>query len=186
MISSLIGIIASSGGVAGGDYESIATTTVGFGGTATITFSSIPSTYTHLQLRGIVRGTNAANEVGVYLRINSDSGTNYSNHFLAGNGTSASAGAYTSETRFIFGQVAASTSTSSTFGVAVLDILDYTNTNKYKTGRSLTGTDRNGGGTIVLYSSLWMNTNAVTDLSLNCTAGNFEQYSQFALYGIKG
>ena len=188
-MSPILGIMASS--ISGSkasttSYESIATVTVGAGGQTTATFTSIPSTYKHLQLRCTARGTNAGSQVGGYLRINSDSGTNYSNHFLDGNGSSASAGAYTSETRFIFGQFAAATASSNFFGVGVLDILDYANTNKNKTGRCLTGTDQNGSGDIVLTSSLWMNTAAVNRLDITPTNGDWVQYSSFALYGIKG
>ena len=64
-----------------GDFESIATTTVGSGGIADVTFSSIPATYTHLQLRGIARTNRAdSNQDAVVVRFNSDTGNNYSRH----------------------------------------------------------------------------------------------------------
>ena len=74
------------------------------------------------------------------------------------------------------------------FGANVLDILDYANTSKYTTARILGGIDINGsGGNIRLDSGVWMNTAAVTSLTISpTTANNFVQYSSFALYGIKG
>ena len=74
-------------------YESIATVTVGSGGSSSIDFTSIPSTYTHLQLRMTARCTaqSGGNPTNVYLRFNSDSGSNYAWHQLAGNGSAASA-----------------------------------------------------------------------------------------------
>ena len=73
------------------------------------------------------------------------------------------------------------------FGSGVIDILDYANTNKYKTVRTLSGDDKNGSGYVVFGSGLWQNTNAVSTITLtNHGATNFQQYSSFALYGIKG
>jgi hypothetical protein len=78
-------------------------------------------------------------------------------------------------------------STASIFGVAVCDILDYTNTNKYKTVRSLSGHDQNGSGYVTLMSGSWRNTAAITSITILRDSGgaNLTQYSQFALYGIK-
>lgn len=163
-------------------YESIAVSSVGSGGASSVTFSSIPGTYTHLQLRGIF---NSATQPQALLRFNSDSGSNYSYHQIEGNGTSAIAGAGTSTTSIIHfvNGIESTTSAGSTF---VVDILDYANTNKYKTTRALTGTDKNGSGQIFLVSGNWRNTNAVTDISVTTNSGTFAQYTQIALYGIKG
>ena len=76
--------------------------------------------------------------------------------------------------------------TASSFGVTILDILDYADTNKNKTFRSLAGDDVNGGGDIMINSNLFVTTSAINALNLTLSAGNFAQYSQFALYGIKG
>jgi hypothetical protein len=66
----------------------------------------------------------------------------------------------------------------------VTDIIDYANTNKYKTLRSLGGTDRNGTGEIQLASGLWMNTTAISSIQIT-TGANFTTTTQFALYGVK-
>jgi hypothetical protein len=83
------------------------------------------------------------------------------------------------------------TSTGGSFGVSIVDILDYANTNKYKTVRVLSGVDFNGtlagyGGYVGPLSGNWRNTSAITSIKINAQTGNFTQYSQFALYGIKG
>ena len=163
------------------DFESIATTTVGAGGSSTITFTSIPATYSHLQLRGIARNNNSADD-SFALTFNSDTGTNYSRHGLTGSGTAAAS--YAGSTVANVG-IWAISAIANTFGAAVIDVLDYANTNKYKTIRSLNGYDNNGSGYIVLTSGNWRNTAAITSITLTANAGTFQQYSSFALYGIK-
>jgi len=166
-------------------YSSIATQTVGSGGASSITFSSIPSTYTHLQIRYIAKDArtvgNAASQV--YIRYNSDSGTNYAVHELAGDGTTASAYGAASGTSN-YAVIGDATSGSYT-GLGIIDILDYANTNKNKTMRALSGNDLNGSGSIKLTSGLWMNTAAINTITLTPLSTPFSQYSSFALYGVK-
>ena len=167
---------------AAASYESIATTTVGAGGSSTITFSSILGSYQHLQLRFIAAASTTLPTM--YLRLNSDSGANYVRHRLQGNGTSASSGVNTGETAtYMFGS--AGISAAPIFRASVLDIVDYSSTNKYKTLRALDGGDSNGSGVMEILSNLWMNTAAITSITLTLDLGNFTQYSSFALYGIK-
>ena len=184
MLSPLIGIIASSGGAAGGaaSYESIATTTVGSGGASSITFSSIPATYTHLQIRYLARTTSGG--IGVFnCQINSIGTASYAYHRLSGNGTAASAYAQASVSEIT--DTFLITGTTSTFSSGIIDILDYANTNKYKTLRSITGVDINGSGQIIFASGLVQTTNAMTSIVF-VPSVNFAEYTQFALYGIKG
>ena len=188
----ILGIIASQDYVRTPltSYESIATVTVGGGGSATIEFTSIPSTYAHLQLRGLGRNTaGSAGGSNLELQFNTDTATNYSSHYLRGSGSAASAGAYTSNNRIYFIEtIARNGNTAGVFGTFVIDILDYANTNKYTTTRTLGGFDTNSGSfqEIVLGSFLWSNTAAITTIKLVPGGGNFVQYSQLALYGIKG
>lgn len=172
-------------GVAAVSYESIATVSVGAGGTSTVTFSSIPATYAHLQLRVIARSNNAGNIIyGAASKANNDSGSNYTYHFLYGNGSSAQAIAATSQTSLNIVTQVGNGFTSNVFAANVIDILDYANTNKYKTFRILSGADGNGSGQIQFNSALWMSTSAINSISF--TGGDtFLQYSHFALYGIK-
>ena len=168
-------------------YESIATVTVGAGGAASVTFSSIPSTYQHLQIRALVRSNRAAAADTIYWRFNSDSGTNYTLHSLYGNGTSVSPDAAANLSYGYYFDTTAASETSGIFSVGVIDILDYKDTNKFKTTRTLHGKDMNGSGSIFLTSSLWRSTSAITSMTLQSQNGaNISQYSSFALYGIKG
>ena len=178
----ILGIIASQDyNRVTNSYESIATTTLG-SSQATITFSSIPATYTHLQIRGLALNSASVDYV---LRYNGDSGSNYRGHVLYGQGSSAVSqqtfgGVYTGN------DIAFNDGT--TYPIAfVTDILDYTNTNKNTTLRGLYGVDVNGtGGQIALVSGLWINTSTVTSITITAVSGTFSQYSSFALYGIKG
>ena len=165
------------------NFYSIATQTVGAGGASSVTFNSIPSTYTHLQIRGIVREASGGFDQA-FMQLNSDTGSNYATHNLNGNGSAAGAGATASTTSMSVAAIPGSNQTASIFGATVIDILDYANTNKYKTVRSLSGTDNNGSGYAWFASGLWQNTSAVTNITIFSTY-NFVQYSQFALYGIK-
>jgi len=165
-----------------GAYDSIATVTVGAGGTSYAEFTSIPSTYQHLQIRAIVRSSSGG-YAGV--TFNSDTGNNYASHELYGNGSSASAGAYTTRADIPL-MPSATSSAASTFTALIIDVLDYANTSKYKTLRSLEGWDANGSGYVELQSGLWQSTSAISTLRITCAYGqSWQQYSSFALYGIK-
>lgn len=163
-----------------GSYESIQTVTVGAGGSSSISFTSIPSTYSHLQLR-IMEGFSGSG-FNPKINFNSDTGTNYSWHYVLGNGSAASASsAATQAFMYLNSNQAFPTPT-----VHVVDVLDYANTNKNKTMRALDGFDTNGsvnGGYAVLWSGNWRSTSAVSTLTIS--GGTFAQYSSFALYGIK-
>jgi hypothetical protein len=175
------------------DYESIATVTVGSGGSSSVSFTSIAGTYSHLQLRYTAqsnRGTYGIDNSKI--TINSDSGSNYSWHVLSGDGNAAFSGAGTSQTFIKSGDRDLATTTSTNmFGVGVIDFLDYSNTNKYKTTRALSGEDINGtiagfGGGVSFSSGSWRNTAAITSITLVPANGTaYTQYSSFALYGIK-
>ena len=190
-MSPILGIWASSqqGGISNTAFESIATTTVGAGGTSAITFSSIPSTYTHLQIRGIARDTTSGGGTSaILIRFNSDTSTTYPRHYLYGDGSIVGAGFSSPVGDSYAGTVALNGNTSGIFASSIIDIIDYANTNKYKTVRSLSGADVNGSGSgIVINSNLWQSTAAISTIRLSSATGNpFVQYSSFALYGIKG
>jgi hypothetical protein len=121
------------------------------------------------------------------MNFNSDTGNNYVWHYLRGNGSIATASASSSTSYILSGNVVASTGGSDMFGAGVIDILDYSNTNKNTTARILNGEDRNGAGFLYFNSGLWMNTNAITSIVLAPDSGTlWTRYSSFALYGIKG
>jgi hypothetical protein len=172
-------------------YESIATTTVGSGGSSTITFSSIPATYKHLEVRLIARSalTGSGNQDDILMRFNSDTGNNYVGHQLYGDGSSTGSGSLggTPPVNIMYpAYVTSNSAIASSYGVGIIDILDYANTNKYKVMRSLNGHDNNGNGFILHRTSLWMSTSAISSITFTFSSSNYMQYSQFALYGIKG
>jgi hypothetical protein len=175
-------------------YESIATVNLSSGNQSSISFTSIPSTYKHLQIRAIYKwnydsNPTANDQSSVGIRFNSDSGSNYTLHYMSGNGTGVSAAGATSTAKGYIGISTAPNGYSSyanMYGVSIVDILDYTNTNKYTTVRSLAGNDRNGSGFVNLTSSLWLNTAAITNIEILPDYSSWKQYSHFAIYGIKG
>lgn len=190
-MSPILGIIASANQgqyISYGSYDSIATQTIGAGGSTSVSFTSIPSTYKHLQIRAIFQPGVAGEQLA--LRFNSDSGSNYTFHQIGGDGSSAFAGAGTSLTSVRTAVIINSTPSNNPncFGAGVVDILDYTNTNKYTTVRSIGGGDVNGGGgVLVLRSNLWSNTAAITSIECRVSDGSsMSQYTRIALYGIKG
>ena len=166
------------GTTAVGSMDALGVVVVPSAGVSSITFSSIPSTYTHLQIRGISQGSGIATNA---IQFNGDTASNYNSHYLYGDGSSAASGSLL----YTYGYGFLSSGSTNIFGGAVIDILDYANTNKYKTYRSLTGADQNGSGYIELLSGAWRNTTAVTSITLAPITGNFSQYSSFALYGVK-
>lgn len=167
-------------------FESIATITVPSGGQTTIDFTSIPSTYQHLQVRAIAKTASTGD--GIRLRFNNDSGSNYAAHITYGTGAAVGSAATSATTIAWAGDATYSGTQANTFSINVIDILDYANTNKYKTIRSLAGYDLNGSGEVRISSGLWMSTNAVNQVTFynGSGTGDYQQYSHFALYGIKG
>ena len=180
-MSPILGIMASA--VSGNltpttGFVSIATTTVGAGGSSSISFGSIPSVYKHLQIRATIFN-NATG--GINIQYNADTGANYTYHQLYGTGSGAFSNSGTSQNS---GYIAYNNAAGAYPTVSVVDILDYQNTNKYKTHRSLAGVDVNGsGGALTFFSGLWLNTAAISSINI---IGTFTQYSSFALYGIQG
>lgn len=173
-----------------GKYESIATVTVGSGGSSLIEFTSISASYTNLQIRGIARSADASagGNLATYIRFNGDTAANYSFHQLAGNSAGAlisSSGANQS-LGYVHHAGPRSGDLASTFSAMILDILDYKNTNKFKTVKSFAGhsLNNNQASRVGLNSVNWRSTSAITSIQIY-QEGNFAQYSTFALYGIK-
>lgn len=170
-----------------GAYEPIATTII-TSDTASVTFSSIPQTYKHLQLRMFAKTDRGDIDDVTLVRFNGDTAANYSYHYIRGTGTAASSEGFASSS-YIHLNFACTGNLGVTnlFASSVVDIPDYTDTNKFKTTRSLHGFDANGAGRIYLASGNWRSTSAITSIFIDQQYGtNWKQYSHFALYGIKG
>ena len=161
--------------------EPIATTLVGTNAPTVIEFLDIPQTYKHLQLRGIFKQTTAASFSNININLNADISTNYARHDMygAGSGIGNSAVANSNSVIVYAGS-------GSAFGPTVTDILDYSNTNKFKTIRGIGGVDDNSSGLMTVSSGVWMNTNAITSIRLTFSNAAAAQYTRFSLYGIKG
>ena len=185
----ILGITASqiSGHLSSPGYDSIATNTVATTA-ASITLSSIPSTYTHLQLRVQVKSTSSGTD-WFYIRFNGvDTSSNYYGHWLYGNGSSALTSAPNppgNTSAIVLGDTPGTAATN-VFSSFVIDILNYTSTNKTKVLRSLGGYDANGTGMVALSSGLALSTSAITSITIGGYNGAMNTNSSFALYGIKG
>jgi hypothetical protein len=170
-----------------GAFESIAAAVVDASGSSTVTFSNIPQNYAHLQIRLFARSTTAAGNSNAYIQFNGVTSAAYSYHELTGSGGTAGSAGSASVTGPRICSYPAASSTVSTFGAGIIDILDYANTSKNTTYRSLNGNDQNGSGYVILFSGAWYNTDAVTSILIgDNSGGNFVQYTHAALYGIRG
>ncbi len=163
-------------------------TAPGADGAASFQFSSIPQTFTHLQVRLVGRSKNTGGSYAtIYSGFNDQifGPNNYSNHFLYGEGSSTYSSVQTSQSQINIGggQFVWSSILANTQGVVLMDVLDYTNTNKNKTVRYLMGWDSNGNGRAMLGSALWMQTAAINKITLTPDSG-FAQFSRADLYGI--
>ena len=170
-------------------FDSLGTVVVGSAGQASIIFSNIPATYTHLQIRSMARSNRASQTFDdIRLRINNDTSTTFRYHALYGDGASALVDT-TGALAYVMGAfgsgMTGSTATANNFASSIIDILDYSNTNKNKTIRGLCGLDNNGSGIVSFSSSLWTSTTAITSIEISALGSTIQQYSSFSLYGIK-
>jgi hypothetical protein len=173
------GGLRTFGGVASA-FESIATTTIS-SSTSSVEFTSIPSTYTHLQVRAhmVCSATN-----NMYMQLGNgtiDTGSNYSWKQLWGQSSAANSNDGQSETFMYTGYVANTSYPAS----LIIDIADYANTNKFKTAKTMCANNNNTAGFVVSFSGNWRSSSAVDRLKISTNGGTFNQYSHFALYGIK-
>lgn len=160
-------------------FESIASATPN--GVGTVTFNSIPQTYSSLQLR--ISGVFGTSGNSVNIRPNSDTGSNFVRHRFYGDGSTVTANGATSLDRAAVFGAAVGVSTTQP-AVIIVDIHNYNSTTQNKTIRSFSGIDLNGSGEVNLFSSLWMQTTAISSLEV-LSASNFATGTTIALYGIK-
>jgi hypothetical protein len=190
-MSPILGIIASANYPrVTNSYESIATVNLSSAGASSISFTSIPSTYQHLQLRLLLRGDSSAGfGNAVLMRFNGSSTGIYAYHTIQTIDASTVYADYDfNRTNIVAMRMPSSFFASNIFAGGVIDILDYANTNKFKTTRTLGSFDSNGGTcTVNLSSGLWRSTAAINEITFtDDSAAGFSRYSHAALYGIKG
>ena len=160
-------------------YEPIATTTLG-SAASSITFSSIPGTYTDLRI--VLMGLSADSGRTILAQYNGDTGNNYSNTILYGDGTTAASTRLTTE--FQYAIMSGSTSTTIP-SLATLDIFGYTRST-FKTALAQVSTDFNGSGRVDMAVTLWRSTSAITSVSFSLSAAvNYATGTTATLYGIK-
>ncbi len=183
-------LLAGNDAVSYGAYELISTA-YGTGSSGTITFSSIPQTYKHLQIRAVARTTSTSVQ-RFYTSLNGDAiNANYAVHGLRATQTANSVSSYSfanTLTGFYAGDSGSSTGGYTTdLSAHIIDVLDYA-ASKNKTIRHLSGLIDNpssGEHRIGLHSQLWINTSAVSSLSFVMSSGSFSNNTRFSLYGIK-
>jgi hypothetical protein len=162
-------------------YEPISTQTLG-SDTATVTFSSIPQTYTDLVVISNSRSTRASNSGdNLFLRFNSDSGTNYSATTLEGNGSIAESTRF-SPLSALLARIPATTATAGVFSPTIMHIMNYTNVTTFKTTLLKFQSVSESVG---LNVGLWRNTAAITTVAFSANNGNLVSGSSFTLYGVK-
>lgn len=156
----------------------IATTTLG-STASTITFSSIPSTYTDLR---VVMTYTSGGGIYSYLLFNSDTGANYSDTYLAGDGSAAFSGRDTSQGFIAFGSYQSpASSTAPCFATA--DVFSYAGST-YKTALITSSNDKNGSGDVERIVGLWRSTSAINRIDIKSSSTAFAVGTTATLYGI--
>lgn len=160
-------------------YEPIATTTLGSAAT-TVTFSSIPSTYTDLVIVGNLLNTSTTVR-NVYVQFNGDTTSSYSKTVLYGNGSSAVSARDTSSPAIYSLSITAGSTTET--ASTIINIMNYANTTTYKTA---IGRYNVASNSVAATVGMWRKTDAITSVTLTIdTALNLAAGSTFTLYGIK-
>jgi len=176
---------ASSAITTANSYTAIATTSAPSGTLGGITFINIPQKYRSLQLRLFMRSVNTGGAYGtIYTGFNGDTfaANNYWNHTMQGDGSSVNlAGAVGQQVNVI--TIPWNSVTSGNFATVVIDLVDYADTNKYKTVRYLVGWEANGTGRAGVGSAVWQNFAPISSIYMS-PDGGWAQYSHAALYGI--
>lgn len=182
----LLGILNSQvSGAAGGSYELIESNIL-TSSASSVTFSSIPQDYKHLQIRATVRSASPSNTDNLNVKVN-NSTTGYISHRLFGNGLSVSSELNPDTAKWEFNFFPGNGATTGAYKPIILDILDYANTSKNTTARALHGVIEANEPIrrINLDSGLWANTAAITSVSFQM-GSNILSGSRFSLYGIRG
>jgi hypothetical protein len=159
-------------------YSQIASNTLS-SATNTVTFSSIPQTYTNLIV--VCNGSVSNDTDEARLRLNGDTGTNYSTTNMAGTGSSATSFRYSSQTSILMNNVTGWKNGEN--NTAIWHIFNYTNSTTYKT---VLGRETNPSANTTACVGLWRSTAAITSVSLYGVGSNFTVGSTFTLYGIRG
>jgi hypothetical protein len=178
-----LGILAAQAPPApAGAYELISSTIL-TSNTASVTFSSIPATFKHLQVRYVARATSTGNATNIVTTINNNTGSNYAVHELIGDGSSVSSSGFSGLTAILRPSIPDDALTAGMFAAGVVDLLDYSSVSKNKTIRFFNGV---GARNVTLVSGLFVNTAATTSITFATQEGSLKTGTRFSLYGIRG
>lgn len=153
---------------------------------ATVTFSNIPSTYTNLIIRGLVRSTAVAQDDTLYMQVNGDTGANYDSEQLKACNITASAIQTTGNAKPVIADIAGGSTSAAWFSAVGITLYSYSNAFSNKTSTISNGS---GGSTTCLFSyANWWDyfgtTNAISSITLGLVSGsNFATNTVFTLYG---
>jgi hypothetical protein len=174
-----------------GAFYALASTTLS-STTTSVTFSGIPTGYRYLQVRTSTRASTGAGDGSLYITFNGDTGSNYSYHRMYGygGGSSTGSGDTTSSTTAAFaGHSMGASPLTSSFPMAVINITDYDQSDKYKPVRTFAGSNMNTSsgsyGAVWLASSMYMKLGAISSLTITTSQTSFVANSVFSLYGVR-
>lgn len=160
-------------------YTPITSTTL-TSNTATVTLSGIPSTYTDLVVVANTRGSSDI-ESDIYIRFNSDSGTNYSYTRMYGQVGTIGSDRGTNQNYMVIGRQG-----GTVFAPNIYHIMNYSNTTTFKNVIARSGHATTGALITLANVGLWRSNSAITSISF--VQGGAQSYkigSTFTLYGIK-
>jgi len=158
-------------------YTALATVTLGTT-TASVTFGSIPATYRDLILIDHAIA-NEGSTIGMLLRYNGDTASNYSTVFMFGDVTNATVSGSTTTTGAIASRIP-----NVNRSAGVTTIMDYSATDKHKTSLSRGNALGQANVSVIAYASRWANTDAITSLTVLLESGSFLSGSTLSLYGV--
>jgi hypothetical protein len=164
----------------------ILSVTVGVGGSATMSFTSIPSTYTDLQLVVSARSSTGIYQTDCNVQVGNgsvDTGSNYKTIEVYGDGTSAASNSFT--TTNVHPPIAGAGATSSTFGNFQLYFPNYAGSTAKSISCDVVTENNATNAAARLAAYLWTGTSAINIITLTAASGNFVQYSTAYLYGVK-
>lgn len=186
MTLSALGIFSAAGAtpLLDSDYELISTA-FGTGSSGVIDFTSIPSTYKHLQIRFTAKNTISGRQIT--LTMNGITSISYVGlHSISGNGTAFVSGAQSNQQSVIHSDANADSSSAAAVASAgIIEILDYASSSKNTTVRTFYG-NLSDVTLVYLREGVLNNTATINQVTINATGGNFTTISRFSLYGIKG
>ena len=182
--------LPSAGGEFFESFDSISSTTLTTDTSSNIDFTSIPTIYTHLQLRILGKAADTSNVTDGNLRIqfNNDTGANYSSHYMIGKSDgSKPAGSNASDTAMYAGKRGnLQTGRTLLYGISVIDILNYQNTNMFKTIRFYASVHGGSIGEVFHGTANWRSASAITSIKITMDTGNLGTNMTASLYGIRG